>query len=429
MEMLRSVQASTKSTMDTPTLAWMLTPILLVLGIGLIVIGFLIIFGVIPTNTPSNVNLFNAQLDSSPYNQTTGYQTNAVRANQQYLVNYSPLTGYLAGYIGPIKGGSFDANLYLSAAFKAGIRSFVLPISTYNDNNKTPDRGWPYSGNPAIVCRDISGTIISSNGMSIRDFVQGILQNRGVNSFYANEPIYLFLEEVPGYVPDRIKEERAYVSLMNKMANELSILDNTGMRIIQLDGFGQLGTLVGGEKERELLTSIPVQNFYNKIIIFTNFNTRLASKSAYTNVGKTLHEYANFIYTSNTSTSINANQASKSILIKDLSGSQVNWLNASQANLYIAETPYNIGVPSTSDVNTALAQGVQIVPIPFLFNSPANTRTLYSLWKGASAIVKPVPSPDQNLFTRPDPVVPAQPSQVMNARVSPNQQPGQILIR
>ena len=54
---------------------------------------------------------------------------------------------------------------------------------------------------------------------------------------------------------------------------------------------------------------------------------------------------------------------------------------------------------------------------------------VYNLWKGSSALIKPVSDPDANLFTKQAPIVPAQPSQVMNARVTPSQQPGQINVQ
>jgi hypothetical protein len=326
-----------------------------------------------------------------------------------------------------VKEGSFDPNLYLSSAFKAGIRSFVLPISTYNDNNKTPDSGWPYSGEPAVVCRDASGTIISNNGMSIRDFANGIIQNRGVNSYYANDPIYLHLEEVPEYVPDPVKDERRYVIFMSKIASQLSALD--GIRITSMPTFGQLGSLVGGERERELLTLIPVTSFFGRIIITTNFKTRLSFKGAYNNIpGPTLHEYVNFIYKPFTSGDSSSNHASKSVSITDLSGSQLNWPSITQTTTLLAQAK-GLDIPDISLVSTALRQGIQIIPLPFFYQKVSDTKALYDLWKGASALVKPVPSPDENLFTRPDPVVPAKPSEMLNARVSPDQQPGQVNVR
>ena len=409
------------------TFTWMITPILVFAGIVLIIIGMLLVFGIIKTDAPSNSSKFKLQLDSTPYSQTSGFPYGMVQGNQQYLVNFSPLTGYLAGYIGPVKEGSFDPNLYLSSAFKAGIRSFVLPISTYNDNNKTPDSGWPYSGEPAVVCRDASGTIISNNGMSIRDFAVGILQNRGVNSYYANDPIFLHLEEVPGYIPDPVKEEKRYVIFMNKIASQLSALD--GIRIVTMPEFGQLGSLVGGERERELLTLIPVTSFFGRIIITTNFKTRLSFKGAYANIpGPTLHEYVNFIHKPFTSADTSSNHASKSVSITDLSGSQLNWPSITQTTTLLAEAK-GLDIPDTALVSTALRQGIQIIPLPFFYQNVADTKALYALWKGASALVKPVASPDENLFTRPDPVVPSKPSETLNARVSPDQQPGQVNVR
>lgn len=427
MEVVENVvQSSTRNTMNMDTFTWMITPILLFAGIILIIIGFLIVFGVMKTNVPSNSSKLQLQLDSAPYSQTTGFPYGMLQGNQQYLVNFSPLTGYLAGYIGPVKQGSFDPNLYLSSAFKAGIRSFVLPISTYNDNNKTPDSGWPYSGEPAVVCRDASGTIISNNGMSIRDFVNSILQNRGVNSYYANDPIYLHLEEVSDYVPDPVKEEKRYVIFMSKIASQLSALD--GMRIVSMPDFGQLGSLVGGERERELLTFIPVTYFFGRIIITTNFKTRLSFKTAYQNLqGPKLHEYVNFIYKPFTSGDTSSNHASKSIPVIDLIGSPINWPSITQTTTLLAQ-PEGLDIPDLSTVNSALKQGIQIIPLPFFYQKVSDTKALYNLWKGASAIVKPVASPDDNLFTRPDPVVPAKPSEMLNARVNPNQQPGQVNV-
>jgi len=423
----RSVKAVVKPKMDMKTFQWMLQPLLILVGVVLIIIGFLTVFDILPTDEPSTSVSLQKQLEETPYTQTVAFPIQSIPRNQQYLVNFSPITGYLAGYIGPEKGGVFNPTMYLTTAFKAGIRSFVLPISTYNDNNKTPESGWPYSGNPAVVCRDESGTIISTNGMSVRQFVEAILQNRGVHSYYEQEPIYLFLEEVTNYVPDKVKDENNYVSFMNKIAADLSALDSTNLRILRFDDFGELGSLIGGERERELLTMIPVEHFYNKIIISTNFNTRLVHKSAYKNHPKTLHEYVNFIYKPMSDTNT-TNNASKNISMNDIRGSQINWLAASQATLYIAENPSPLSIPDASSVSRALSQGIQIIPIPFLFNKLTDTKEVFALWKATSALVKPVGNAQDNLFTKPEPIVPSQPNEKMNARVSPQHQPGQLVI-
>ena len=434
-EAAQILKASTLPTMNFSSFVQILTPLLLLVGVTLIIIGVLTHVGIIKTNVPSRATQLK---NSNPvFTQKAAFPIQALKDNQQYLVNYSPITGYLAGYIGApnggVQGGSFDPQTYLSLAFAAGIRSFVLPISTYVDNNKTPDNGFPYAGEPAVVCRDLSGTIISKNGMSIGDFVNALLVKKGENSYYADEPIFLFLEEQTGYVPDPVKQENKYVAFMGKIAEGLSALDAGNMRVVQLDNFGNLGSLVGGEREKELLTLVPIRDFKSKIIIFTNFQTSLVNKSAYAKLNKkSLHEYANFIYTpystSSNTTQISTNQASKSVSLIDISGSSVNWLRTTQSSFFIANNPTPLQVPNPTAVTQALSQGIQCIPLPFFFNDNTTTNSLFTLFKGSSATVKPVQDPDSNLFTRQPPIVPATPSQTMNARVSPTSQPGQVNV-
>lgn len=438
----RTVMVATDNNANMSTLLWVITPILILIGLVLITIGILMQLNIIKKASTPRIQQINQDITSYGaagksqgfagskfFTQSMSFPTQTLPENKQYLVNFSPLTAYLAGYIGPVNGGTFDPDSYLSLAFGAGIRSFVLPISTYIDNNKTPENGWPLSGDPAIVCRDASGTIISTNGMSIRQFVSSLLSKKSTNSYYGDEPVFLYIQEVPGYIPDSAKDEVNYVKLMRKIAQELSGLDH--IRIINLDSFGYLGSLVGGERETELLTTIPVSNYNGKVIIFTNFQTSLFNKPAYVNKGKTLHEYANFIYKPNTvatSGSLSTGNSSKSIALEDISGSQVNWQRASQTAWYIA-TPQNpLSVPNATVVKNALSQGIQCIPIPFIFNDMKDAGPSYNLWKGSSALVKPVNDPDANLFTKQPPIVPAQPSQAMNARVTPSQQPGQLNV-
>jgi hypothetical protein len=434
-EAAQILKASTFPTINMSSFLQILTPVLLLAGVALIVVGVLIQVGIIKTSVPSRVTQLK---NSNPvFTQKSAFPIQALQPNQQYLVNYSPITAYLAGYIGApnggVQGGSFDPQTYLSLAFAAGIRSFVLPISSYVDNNKTPDNGFPYAGEPAVVCRDLSGTIISSNGMSIGDFINALLVKKGENSYYAHEPIFLFLEEQTGHVPDPVKEENKYVAFMSKIAEGLSGLDAGNMRVVQLDNFGNLGSLVGGEREQELLTLVPVSDFKNKVIIFTNFQTSLANKPAYTKLNKkSLHEYSNFIYspyaTASNTTQISTNKACKSVSLTDVSGSTVNWLRTTQTSFFIANNPTPLQLPDPSVVTQALSQGIQCVPIPFFFNDNNLTNPLYTIFKGSSAAVKPVKDPDSNLFTKQPPIVPAKPSQTMNARVSPTSQPGQVNV-
>ncbi|NBO09672.1 MAG: hypothetical protein EBV30_10120 [Actinobacteria bacterium] len=91
--------------------------------------------------------------------------------NQRYLVNLCPLTASVGGYLGPLQDGVFEPSIYIERALNAGIRSFVLPISVYYDDNKMQPN-WPLSGTPTIVYRDAQGTILSLNGLKLLTFCQ-----------------------------------------------------------------------------------------------------------------------------------------------------------------------------------------------------------------------------------------------------------------
>lgn len=152
--------------------------------------------------------------------------------NKSFLVNICPLTGYLGGYLGPPEK-LMDANFYLQTAFKAGIRSFVIPISTYINISKVPP-DWPYSGEPALVCRDSTGIIISENGITLDEFVSFLIQNKSVSGF-GSEPIFLFLEDT---ISDVDRKRINYVSFMKKIAKSLSPLDP--YRLINIGSYGSV---------------------------------------------------------------------------------------------------------------------------------------------------------------------------------------------
>jgi len=339
---------------------------------------------------------------------------------QQYLVNLQPLTATIGGYIGPVASGVFDPDTYFKSAFAAGIRSFVLPISTYIDDNKTPPN-WPLSGKPAIVCRDFRGVIQSLNGLSLRKLCESLLTFRNsVNAAQSSEPILLFIDADTEYLPDPVKQEKAYVAVTSEIAKELTLLDP-----YRLTNIGPYGSAVGGANESAILTQTPLSELKDKILIFTNFNTKLALKSAYSSVTPTLDEYANFTYAPVTTVTAISSSGSKIMSIADISGSTVNWTDQARSVWYTAvRRPYS-DVPAIGDVQAALNVGIQAIPIPFFMNPASSTKPIWSLWNGYAWNIKP----EAARFTKPPPVVPATPSQAMNARVSNDLQPGQTSFK
>jgi len=354
--------------------------------------------------------------DKSLYNDLI----NNLATGERYLVNLCPLTASLGGYIGAGETGVFYSDFYLQNALRAGIRSFVLPISTYTDDNKRPPN-WPLSAEPAIVARDGNGKIISLNGLSVKQFCTDVMRFNTANPTQSSEPILLFLTADTDHLPDKVSGEKQYASVLSKLAKELDVIPLTS-RLTTLGGYG---SAVGSQNEANILTQIPLTDLQNKFIIFTDFDTKIGLKSAYSGLGSTLDMYTNFtlkpVIAQNANLSVGS--GARSIKLADISGSQVNWTDQARTVLHGTTMDYNLTIPDVGLVEGAMKKGIQIVPIPF-YTSPAiaDIKPIWDLWKGYAWKLK---EPDAR-YLKPDPVVPAKPSTTMNARVDQNLQPGQM---
>jgi hypothetical protein len=345
-----------------------------------------------------------------------------VPRNQHYLANLQPLTAYLPGYLGPPNAGVFVPDTYCLKALQAGIRAFFIPISVYVDDNKQPP-AFPSSGTPAIVARDTNGTVQSLNGLSLDTFLANILVFRSSeNSAQLAEPILLYLHADTAHLPDPVKQETAYVLIMQKLATSLRAIDR-----YRLTNLGPYGSATGGQNEAAILTQTHISDLQSKILIFTNFNTKLQLKKAYADMTPMLHEYANFIYQPITAANSGtvASVGSRILSLADVSGSQVNWTDQARSVWHIATQADMTVPPSAATVSAALMSGIQSTPLPFFMLPAATMKPLWELWQGYAWAIKP----EGARYTKPDPIVPATPSAAMNARVSNDLQPGQTLVQ
>ena len=339
---------------------------------------------------------------------------------ERYLVNLCPLTASLGGWIGgePNKG-VFYSDFYLRKALRAGIRSFVLPICTYTDDNKMPPN-WPISGDPAVVARDSTGKIISLNGLSVKQFCTDLIRFNGQNPSQASEPLFLHIIEDTGYLPNAVQDEKRYAKVLSKLAADLSVIPES-MRLKNLGGYG---SAVSSQNESAILTQIPLRELNNKVIIFTNFKTTIGQKSAYSSLKPTLDEFTNFtirpVIAQNAGLAVGS--GSRSLRLADISGSSIAWTDQART-VYHMTMDYNLTVPPASLVDNAIRTGIQVVPVPF-YSSLDATKPTWELWKGYSWRIKE----KEARYLKPDPVVPAKPSAKMNARVSPDLQPGQAVV-
>ena len=401
----------------------------------LIALGYLIHWAIQtsrknPAMSPENVALFQGQrqeaikADTQLIGDKSLYSNliNTLEKGEQYLVNLCPLTARLGGYIGAGETGVFYSEFFLQSALRAGIRSFILPICVYTDDNKAPPN-WPYSGHPAVVARDRNGKIISLNGLSVKQFCIDLMRYNSQNPSQSSEPIMLFLLEDAGYVPDKVKEEKKYAKILSKLANDLDVIPATS----RLTTVGGYGSAVGSQNEANILTQVPLSELQGKILIFTDFDTTIGLKTAYSGLGATLSTYTNFtlkpVIAQNAGLSVGS--GARSIKLGDISGSSVNWTDQARTVIHAATSDYSLAVPDVGAVDAAIKKGIQIVPVPFYTTATiAEVKPLWDLWKGYAWRVK---EPEAR-YLKPDPVVPAKPSAKMNARVDSTLQPGQMAV-
>lgn len=349
-----------------------------------------------------------------------GKLINDLAPSERYLANLCPLTASLGGYIGPVENGTFNPTYYIQTALKAGVRSFVLPISMYYDDNKMPPN-WPKSRSPAIVCRNSAGKIISLNGLTVKTFCDTLVQYKGENAGQSNEPILIYLHAVDGYVPDEVEKEKDYVIFMSDIAKDLKSLDPYRLKTI-----GAYGAAIGGKAQTEILTQIPLTDLANTILIYTNFHINIATKDAYTSIRPSLYDYTNFTYTPISAATIGSTAAKggKSIHISDIKGSQVDWASQARTTWFVTLLDDLLTTPNASLVGNAAATGINAIPLPLFFNDDAQVKEAYDLWQGYAWALK---APAAR-YAKPTPIVPQTPSTKLNARVDPNMQPGQLLV-
>lgn len=334
-----------------------------------------------------------------------------VPASQRYLVNLAPITITYTGYLG---ADVLDAADFFKHAFALGVRSFILPISTYKDDNKV-DPIWPRSGSPAVMHRDATGKITSSNGLSVKKIATALAAALAVSSAQKDEPIFLKLEQVSGSVPDPDLKEKEYVEFMSVIADDLEPLKTSLLRQL-----GSYGSALGAKLEAEILLQTPLSDLAGKVLITTDFDVGKYLKTAYSGVKNSLLNRVHFIVR-------NSPPQGKISSYKTLPLSSVTSTFDTDLARTTLQEAQGATIEDVEPVSLALRKGIQIIPLPlFETSAPADkVLELIQPWKGAAWIVKP----EDERYTKPAPVVPAKPSQALNARAAANAQPGEIVIQ
>ncbi len=182
------------------------------------------------------------------------------------LLNLQPMTLKQAGYIGPKeRDGLFDLDAGLRSALKGGVRAFTLQID-YLDTKKDSGQ-FPPAGEPALLYRDDSRRLISTNGVDVK-----VAATMLANYAFAEEsvgskyPLIIYLHFVR--TPDPIQKPETYLKFLSATAAALEPLAASQI------GNTSEGTYTRQQNELGLLR-LPLGNLARKVVFLTNVDTSL----------------------------------------------------------------------------------------------------------------------------------------------------------
>jgi hypothetical protein len=353
--------------------------------------------------------------------QGTSLYTNLINElapRERYLINLCPLTLRLPGYVGPWEAGVFDETNGIVAAMAAGVRGFFIPISTYYDDNKKPPL-FPYSGDPATVARADTGRFLSKNGGFIRKIMEAIVRQKDAYGQYAEEPICIYLHADHTYLPSPTQNEKAYVKICEKLADELEPI--RGFLPGQL---GNMGYTQGGAGTTILLTQATLPMLKGKIIVFSNFDIRVERNPVHA-TKKKLGDFVNILYErpgENTTSIGGSTPTGKLYSFDSLQGASDVVKRESRVQ-YTFAVPANEQILGAKDIQKAIGMGVQCIPLDFVAHYKEE-RDAWMSWRGAGWIVK-----EKSLrFMVPEDIKPQAPSTRLNAQAPGAAFAGQVVV-
>jgi hypothetical protein len=193
---------------------------------------------------------------------------------------------------------------------------------------------------------------------------------------------------------------------------------------------GGYGSGVGSSNESAILTQIPLTDLKRKFIIITNFDTKLALKTAYNTIIPKMDAYVNFTVTpvvaANAGLNVSSSNNTRSLKLADVKSTRVNWSDQARTVWHMTSQDDTLATPSAADVEVATVAGIQMIPIPFYMTATAaEVKPIWDSWKGYAWRLKPSIA----RYLKPAPVVPQAPSAKLNARVNSSLQPGQLAVQ
>lgn len=282
-----------------------------------------------------------------------------------------------AGFMGPYDGGVFDESESVLNQLRINIRTFFLQIDYINSKNLSKDK-FPKPLKASLFYTDKSGALNSYNSSDITTLLSYINEfsfNDNINN--KDDPVVVLLHFVK--LPYSTSQMDEYTNYLGQVSDALAVLGNNMLS----------GGFYRSQKEVDLFNT-DFNELKQKIIIGTNIDTSIFTKSNLQNTSKDLDYKVHFHYyvkdnekvdatSKTTDTSKSAFIYNSSTLLKMDDVEKENWKLENKGKFILVKTPQMNDI-SVNEMDKLLNDfGVNIINYNY-FNEIDSSKAIRKLY-------------------------------------------------
>lgn len=241
------------------------------------------------------------------------------------------------GFLGPYNSGIFDESESVLNSLKMNIRTFFLQINNISTNTLSKDK-FPKKLKASLFYTDKSGALNSYNSSDIStlfSYIKEFAFNDNINN--KDDPVLILLHFVN--LPYSTSQIEEYTEYLGQVSDALTILGNNILS----------GGYYRSQKEADIFKT-DFKNFNQKVIVGTNIDTTIFTKSKLANTSKDLDYNVHFHYyvkgdekVDSTSKTTDMNKTAfiynSSTLLKMDNVEKENWKLENKGKFIIIKTP------------------------------------------------------------------------------------------
>lgn len=297
------------------------------------------------------------------------------------LGNLQQPTTKQAGFLGPYDDGVFDESESVLNQLKMNIRTFFLQIDYVNTDTLSKDK-FPKKMKASLFYTNKNGALNSYNSSDISTLLSYINEfsfNDNINN--KDDPVIVLLHFVK--LPYSTSQIDEYTQYLGNVSDALSILGNNMLS----------GGYYRSQKEADIFKT-DFKEFKQKIIVGTNIDTSIFTKSKLANSSKDLDYKVHFHYYVKGDEKVDATSKStdaaklafiynSSTLLKMDDVQKENWKLENKGKFTLVKTPIEKDI-SISEIDKLLNDfGVNIINYNYFndIDSSKSIRKLYGIMK------------------------------------------------